>query len=417
MAPAVQWPPPAESNRRILFPTIPGLTNLGIGAPDEGTLRDLGSAVRKASAALHSDDADVTAMMQYGPVRGSGEYLDALSDFLSSEDGYGCAVAPERLFATAGATQGMHFVVTHFFRHGDIVFVEDPTYFLSIKILRSLGLSIETLPQASEGIGIDAEAFRRRCQQLPPAYGRPYRALMYVVPVYSNPTGRCWSESVMRDIVRVAAEQNVLVLSDDVYQMLRYTGPRPPRLVSYDTGKTVVSSSSFTKIFSPTMRVGWLEANPELVTELAQSPYAFSGGGFNHLQTRLMSSILRQGLQVEALRSMRSEYGRRVAAVSEVLSGGLPPGCTFSCPAGGYFVWIELPKGTDATGLLMRCIDSCGVAFATGASASPAPATKPTCAHCIRISFCYYDLDTVVGATERMCKFLRSAVNSAPSKL
>lgn len=413
MAPAIQWPPPAGSNSRILFPTIPGVTNMAIGAPDDATLARLAQIVRQAYQ-HRTTVPDLDVAMQYGPVRGSGEFIDSLSAFLSSEDAYGEAVPPERLMATAGATQGLHFVTTTFLRHGDTVFVEDPTYFLMITILRSLGLNIQALQSATSGVGPDARSFKEKCANLPPlAPGRKYRGALYAIPVYSNPTGRCWTPEVMEEIVRVAEEEHVLILSDDVYQMLRYVGPRPPRLINFDkSGGTVTSISSFTKIFSPAARVGWLEAGKPIMDVLANSPVGFSSGGFNHMQNGVMNSVLQLGLQRDFLRDTRTEFSRRLNAVCAVLDEGLPPGCVYDKPQGGYFIWIELPRVANAARLLAQCVSEEGIAFAHGASASPAPPSEATCGHCIRLSFCYYDLDTLVPATRKLCAFLRRVADA-----
>eukprot|EP01062_Namystynia_karyoxenos_P019483 TRINITY_DN17347_c0_g1_i1.p1 TRINITY_DN17347_c0_g1~~TRINITY_DN17347_c0_g1_i1.p1 ORF type:complete len:452 (+),score=154.15 TRINITY_DN17347_c0_g1_i1:91-1356(+) len=409
-----QWPPELDGpSERILFPTVEGVVNLGIGAPDDAVLREVGRAVRQASAHRFSQPGGEW-LMQYGPTRGSGEFRDALAQFLSSEDGYGEPVDRRRLLATAGATQGLHFVVTHFFSSGDTVFVEDPTYFLSITILRGLGLKVSPLPTSARGL--DAAELRRRCAALPPAQpGRRYRALLYVVPVYSNPTGGSWDEAQMREVVRAAEDCGVLVLSDDVYQLLRYRGPRRRRLAAFDAGgRTVVSSSSFTKIFSPAMRVGWLEAGPALIDELARSPVAYSGGGFNHMQGAVMASVLQLGLQRKLLGGLREEYTRRVAAIAEALrhpTEGLPPGCRWEPPEGGYFIWAELPRGVDARALLPRCVEECRVAYAPGSNSSP---SGESWTNCIRLSFCYYDGDTVLSAVRQLCGFLRGHAAAHP---
>ena len=155
MAPLVAYKfPPTEGS--TLFDVPPGQINLGIGAPDDTLLEASRAAFAEAAAeALARPFAQ--RLLQYGPVQGDGGYLTALADFLTRQ--YGPdepAVRREELIATSGASFGLALLCQRFFRAGQCVFMEDPSYFIARDIFRDAQLDVVPVPGDADGVDVNA---------------------------------------------------------------------------------------------------------------------------------------------------------------------------------------------------------------------------------------------------------------------
>ena len=341
---------------RILFGATPeGVVNFGVGAPDEAILKKLRAATLEATQHRLAQN-ESHFLMQYGPTRGDGEFVEALSQFLTAE--YSDTVKTEELMVTSGASQGLQMAATFYFSAGDTVFVEDPTYFLAIQMLKDLHLNIVPIPQDADGMQVDLlEQMLEQGKSSPGSGGTRsnFKAMVYVIPTYNNPTGSTLSAARREKLVQLAYKHQLLVVSDDVYTMLRYdsssSADLPPRLVSYDKGEgRVLSNNSFTKIFGPGVRLGWYEARSTLLKPFLDGGWANSGGSANHLTSGIMCSCLQLGLQARLLHEVKLTYQSRKRVLCDELRLRLPKGCTFTEAPGGYFVWVELPE---------RCVFFC----------------------------------------------------------
>jgi DNA-binding transcriptional MocR family regulator len=141
-------------------------------------------------------------------------------------------------------------------------------------------------------------------------------------------------------------------------------------LADYDSSGLVIRLSSFSKILAPGMRVGWLEASPETVTRLAGSGLLDSGGGFSHFSAHVVAAFLEQGGLDPHIESLRAAYRTRRDAMLRALADHMPAGCTWTTPAGGFFVWLQLPEGYDSTRWLPLA-ERAGVSYAPGARFFP----------------------------------------------
>lgn len=166
--------------------------------------------------------------------------------------------------------------------------MENPSYFLAIKILNDHGVAPDQLvPVPVDEDGLNVDAFDRmlhanaRHRPLPRADDGRFHSLLFLVPTYSNPTGTCLSTERRIRLVEIAKKNNVLIVCDDMYQLLSFPkSPAPPnRIFSYDNGAgVVISNCSFSKLLSPGLRLGWMEAAPALLARFQTSGIHFSGG-------------------------------------------------------------------------------------------------------------------------------------------
>ncbi len=305
-------------------------------------------------------EADGTTILSYGPGAGYGP----LRNWLADRHG----VDASRVLITNGSLQGFVLLAQHL-APGRRVLVENPTYDRPLKILRELGADVVALDMDDEGLIPEALEAALAEGDAP--------AFLYTIPTFQNPSGRTLTTERRRRIAEIATAANLLVLEDDPYGLVRYEGEPEPSLFELTGGK-VIYSSSFSKTIAPGLRVGWFVLPEKLAAELAASATA------TYITPVLLGQatvyeFIRRGLFEPNVERVAGLLRGRRDAMLEALAEHLP-GARWSHPAGGYFVWLELPEGTDASAVLARAAS--GVIAVPGTDCGGAPNT-------IRLAFSY----------------------------
>ena len=336
-------------------------------------------------------------MLQYGAQQGFGPLLVSLAAFLSQPSAYALGVDPPSLFLTYGASQALDMACTLFTRAGDTVFVEEPTYYLVERIFNDHHLQVVGVPTDADGLCIEALT----AMLADPALPRP--ALFYTIPAYQNPTGSVLPAVRRQALVDLARHYGFTVVADEVYHLLHYGPPPPPPLAIFDTSPhgCVVSLGSFSKILSPGLRLGWVQAHPALIKRFREAGMVASGGGLNHFAATLAHAVLELGLLEQNITTLRATYGARVTALVAALRAHLPSDVHFAIPDGGYFVWLTCGEDID-TEALLPCAHQMGVSYRPGQAFS---ATR-VFPHALRLSFALYEVDALAQAAERLARAL-----------
>jgi len=374
------------------IPTIqlvrrPGIIELGWGHPNAALLPVAGMRAA-AAAALDRWGADA---LNYGADQGAGPLLAWLSDRIARTESR--APAPNEIMITGGVSQALDQICTLCTQPGDIALVESPTYHLAIRILRDHPLQLIPVPADDQGLRIDALA--DTIAELRRADRRP--RLLYTVPTFHNPTGASLAAERRAALVALAAAEQLLIVEDDVYRELSYDGPALPALWSLAPPDTVVRLGSFAKSLAPGVRLGWLTAGPAIAGRLIGSGLLDSGGGVNHFAALVVTAFCASGQYDQQIETLRASYRARRDALLAGLSTHLPPGCQWTTPGGGFFVWVRLPKHMDAAELLPRA-EAAGVSYIPGASFH----TGGGGASALRLAFSLYEPDELNDAASRL---------------
>lgn len=365
-----------------------GVIDFGVGQPADSILPlDL-----LRQAAEHRFAQADPALLQYGPEEGDGYFNRALADFLSTE--YGEPVQPEQLFVTNGVSQALDLVCTLLTKPGDLILVEEPTYFLVFRIFQNHGLRVESVPMDAEGLKL--EALEAKLQQERPAF-------LYTIPTFQNPTSVTLSQVRRQALVALSRQYNFFVVADEVYHMLHYTQPPPLSFGHYVEQGPVLSLSTFSKILAPGLRLGWIQATPALVDQFVDSGIVRSGGGLTPFVSGVVRSALELGIQARYLAGLRRLYQDRVTLLDQALRTYLPPWVEFTTPSGGYFFWLKLPAAMDAQALLAKA-EAYQVGFRPGNKFT----TTGGLHNYLRLSFSYYDSAQLVEGAERLGKVMRN---------
>lgn len=379
-------------------PTVEQMVNFKVGQPAPSLL-PLDSIRRAAANKLAEEDP---LLLQYGVIAGYPKFRRSLAGFL--EKGYKQPVDTEKLFVTNGVTGGLVLLCTLFTTRGDLVFAEEPSYFLALSIFKDFGLNVTQIPMDEQGLDLDAlEAALQ-------AGARP--KLLYTIPTCHNPTGRTMPAARRQRLALLSKQYDFTIVADEVYQLLSFphVTPPPPMFTYSDTGN-IVALGSFSKILAPSLRLGWMQASEEVIARLAASGQLDSSGGLNPLVSGIVHSAIDMGLQQEHLDSVREVLWRRASGLMAALDAHLPEGCSYERPDGGYFILVRLPDGMSAAALLALGMAEHKIAFLPGGSFAT------TMSNYLRLSFSYYDpADLVVGA-ERLgeaIRALQAQMSSAP---
>ncbi|QID84687.1 hypothetical protein GRS66_007207 [Saccharomyces pastorianus] len=191
-----------------------------------------------------------------------------------------------------------------------------------------------------------------------------YKYVMYCIPTFANPTGNTYSSETRRRLIDIARKYDMLVITDDVYDILDYTTPAdqlpspPLRMVHLDRvtaapgedsfGNTV-SNATFSKLIAPGLRFGYHESiNANLARQLSKGGANVSGGTPSQLNSMIVGELLRSGAAQRCIAYLRSVYSERAAVLTAALEKYMPPGTEIPPLNGGYFSWITLPPAYDA---------------------------------------------------------------------
>ncbi|KAI9004732.1 pyridoxal phosphate-dependent transferase [Gaertneriomyces semiglobifer] len=392
----------------------PDVTNFTVGAPAPALLPV--DSTKKAMAAM-----DSSWQLQYGPEVGPSPFLHALANFLSAQ--YQTPVDSNLLMVTSGCSQSLSNLLTQFTDMSTVVYMEDPSYFLAQNIVRDHGLRM--LPVATDEFGLDMDSFEKQLAERErdtsgpfDSKTMPYPSVLYLVPTYNNPRGSTLPDDRRRRLVDLAYKHSILVVCDDVYDMLTYDGLNgfsnvtssgPVRRIFYydphpDDGR-IVSNGTFSKIYAPGVRLGWIEAGKTIIERIKKSGLAVSGGCANQLTSGWMLQAIKMNLLDEQLQRLRSTYSRNMSAMISTLKSELPNSVKVMEPPshGGFFVWLQLPKHIPSMELRQRAIDEEKISFAAGEWSSPTKRYR----NCLRLAVTFYDEKTIVEGVHRLARLLK----------
>ncbi len=338
---------------RALFSVAnrPEIVSLAGGMPN---IKDLGlDAIADNVARLIRDHG--ARIMQYGSGQGEPEIREGICDVMALE---GIHAHPDDVVVTAGSQQGLDLVTRVFCDPGDVVLAESPSYVGALGTF--LSYQTEVVHVASDADGIDPVALRETCERLR-ADGKRVKFL-YTIPNFGNPSGLTQPVERRREVLDVCNAMDVMCVEDNPYGLLSLESEPLPAMRSLDPD--VIYLGSFSKIFAPGFRVGWVLA-PHAVREklvLAQESATLCPPVFSQFAIAdYLEHYDWQG-QIEVYRDM---YRGRRDAMLESLDEHMPDGVTWTHPGGGFFVWLTMPGGLDAQAMLPRGVNA-RVAFVPG---------------------------------------------------
>ena len=273
----------------------------------------------------------------------------------------GVRASTDELIVTNGAMEALNLSLGAVCKPGDAVVVESPCFYACLQALERHGLqAVEVATDPRTGIDLDA---------LELAIARHRPRAVWVMTNFQNPLGSAMPEDKKRVLVEIAHRHQLPLIEDDVYSELFHGSQRPVSTKAFDTEGWVLHCGSFSKSLAPGYRIGWVSAG-RFTRQVAQQKLAASLATSIPVQLALADYLVR-GTWERQLRTLRSRLRTELQHYSDAIATHFPAGTRVSRPSGGYFLWVELPQGTDAMALGRA-------AMAQGISIAPGPMFSPS---------------------------------------
>lgn len=292
--------------------------------------------------------------LQYGPTEG---YLPLREQIVHRMNKVGVKDAkPDDFLILSGSQQGLDFMAKAFIDPGDQIIVESPTYLGALNAFKAYEPSFLDVELDADGMRMDILEERLK--------NNDRVKFIYVISDFQNPSGKTWTMERRKKLIELANKYDVAILEDNPYGELRFEGEIQPSLKSLDTEGRVVFMGTFSKVFSPGVRLGWFCAAPELLDKFNKIKQGAD------LQSSTISQMeLAQYLEDNDLEAHIAEiikvYGKRKNVMVDAMTKYFPEGVTFTNPEGGLFLWVELPEYMNARDLAVKAIEQ-KVAYVPG---------------------------------------------------
>ncbi len=392
----------------------PELISLAAGFVDQATLPD--QIVQQAMDSLFADPSEAQAALQYGTTAGFEPLRQIVIDRLLQADGGGVDPGTDRVVLTAGSNQLLHLVAETILGKGDIVLCAAPTYLVYMGIVQNVGASSYGI--VADDDGIIPEALEATLQQLDDAGDLARVKAIYAVSYFDNPCSLTISRerrAELLDIVRRwSREGKIYILEDVAYREIRYEGEDLPSIWSHDpTGEHVIVAGTYSKSFSPGMRVGWGILPEELVGPVLNQKDNIDFGS-PALNQRLIAKVHQLDLYDSHVLTLRANYMRKMeamlAAADEHLAG--IPGVSWQRPRGGIYIWLRLPESLHAgpEGPLFDQTLQEGMFYVPGQYCYPSHGTEVE-PNTIRLSFGVADCDSIAKGISALGRAIRHCLS------
>jgi 2-aminoadipate transaminase len=334
----------------------PDVISLAGGWPDTSTFPPDSYAALMSTVASES----CARALQYGPTEGLALVKRCIAEVMLAE---GIEIDADELLVTSGGQQVIDLVCKTLLDPGDVVVCEAPTYPGAVPTFCAYQAEVVQVTMDREGVRTDE--LEVTLDRLEGTGRRP--KFIYTVPTFHNPAGVTLSLERRRQLVRIAAERELLVLEDNPYGLLRYEGSPLPTLRSLDGGAFVIYASTFSKILSPGVRLGWAAA-PGPVLEKMNIGKQAADLCSSSITQYFVSAYFDSRPWEDYVRSLIEIYRRRRDVMLDALAEHFPREAEWTHPDGGLFIWATLPDYIDTTDLLARALDE-QVAFVPGRAA------------------------------------------------
>ncbi|MNO25907.1 2-aminoadipate transaminase [compost metagenome] len=301
-------------------------------------------------------EQDPVTALQYGITEGYFPLRQALTDHLKS--GFNTGQASDGLFIVSGAQQGIELACKVFCNEGDTIICESPSFIGSLNSFRSSGARLVGVPMEPDGINLDRLEHALKTE--------PNVKLIYLIPSFQNPTGITTSLEKRKAVYALAKRYEVVILEDNPYGELRFSGEDVPTIKSLDDAGLVIYVGSFSKILSAGLRVGFVLAPDEIVQKMVVAKQG------EDVHTAMLPQILAYKFMKEYdyaghVALIREVYLRKCTLMTDSMKQYTDGSMAYTRPDGGLFLWCELPPS-------VTMLDYCKLAAAKGVAVVPGSA-------------------------------------------
>jgi 2-aminoadipate transaminase len=293
------------------------------------------------------------SLLQYGATEGYMPLRQAMTGYLKRVGIEG--INQDNVLIISGGQQGIDLTFKAFINKGDVLLVENPTYLAALHIAKIYQANV--IGVNSEDDGIDIADLEDKIKKHNPK-------VFYIVPNFSNPTGKTLPLEKRKAIAALAAKYNVIVLEDDPYRELRYEGEHLPSIKSFDNSGNVIYIISFSKTISPALRVGAAVADKNVIAKLTIGKQGTDVHTVT-LSQAITHRFIENGTLLKNVEKSIPLYREKRDLMLQCLKEYMPKGFRHTVPQGGLFIWGEFTDGTSAAANFKKAIEN-NVAYVCG---------------------------------------------------
>ena len=360
----------------------------GLPAPETFPVEEL----REVTDEVLKNEASLA--LQYGTTEGDDLLREQL---VKRYREMGLDITKENLVITTASQQSLDFLGRVFINKGDKVIVEFPSYLGALQAFNSFGAEPVGIP--SDDHGMDPKLLEAKLAELQ-AKGEQVK-FMYIIPDFQNPSGVTMPEFRRKEIIEIAHKYHVLIVEDSPYRELRFEGEAQPTIYQLDDQGTTITLGTFSKIFVPGFRIGWVIADPKIIDKFVTTKQSVDLCTPPFVQ-RIAGRYMEKGLFATKLGDIIKLYKRKKDLMMECFEKYLPEGVKWTNPEGGLFLFVYLPEHMDAEKLFKIAIDN-NVAFVLGTVFYCDGSGKNT----LRINFSYCSDEQIVEGVKRLGQAIR----------
>ena len=335
--------------------------------------------------------------LQYGSGQGDVTLREQILDVIGE---VGVIAHPDDIVVTTGSQMALDLVTRVFCDPGDVVLVEAPSYVGALGVFRAYECDVIHVAMDDEGLVPSALAEAIATTR---AAGKRVK-LIYTIPSFHNPAGVTQGPARRAEILAIAQGAGIAILEDDPYGLLGFEG-EPPRAIRADDPDGVIYLGSFSKTIASGLRVGWAVAPHGVREKLVLANESAVLCPSNYTQLTISEYLATQPWR-EQIKTFREVYRERRDALLESLQAMMPEGTTWTIPAGGFYSWLTLPQGLDATAMLPRAVANL-VAYVPGTGFYVDGQGRQN----MRLSYCYPEPDRIREGVRRLAAVIESELD------
>ena len=342
---------PSAIREILKYSAVPGMISFAAGnpAPEAFPTED----IARISADILKNDA--IGALQYSVTEGYQPLRDRMKAYMKTK--HNSVSAEDELIITSGAQQVMDLMAKAFCEKGDTIITEAPSFIGSLNTFRSYGAHLVGVPVDDDGINI--EALEKSLKE------NPNTKFIYTIPNFQNPTGITMSLTKRKAVYQLAKKYNVLVLEDNPYGEIRFSGENIPTIKSLDKDGIVVYAGSFSKVLSPGLRVGYAIGNKQIIAKLTVCKQ--TSDVHTTIFAQMITDEFLKTTDFEAhLNKLRDIYRHKAGLMMDLMDKYFDDKITYHKVEGGLFIWCTLPKEVDMMDFCTKAVKEKKVALVPG---------------------------------------------------
>ena len=343
-------------------------------------------------------DNEAAYALQYGATEGDILLRTLLVERYKAS---GVDMSIDNMIITTASQQALDLIAKMFINRGDYVIVGLPSYLGGLSAFNSYGANMVGIPMDEEGE--DPNILEAKLIELIGMGKKP--KFIYLIPDFQNPAGVTMSERRRKEILELAYKYDVLIIEDSPYRELRYEGTAQKTIYEMDGTGHVVLLGTFSKIFCPGFRIGWVVGHPDVLdkivvgkqaTDLCTPPFT----------QRIADRYIERGFLDPKIAEIRKMYAKKQQNMLKSLEEYMPEEVSWTHPEGGLFLMAHGPENLDTNAILLDCIKEANVAYVAGNSFFCDGSGNNT----MRLNFSYEDIEKNTEGCQRLGAFLKKVI-------